>query len=56
MLTSYRQPPQRAIAALAVAVSAKAKDVMGHRDTATRSISRAGSGIRGNKGRGEGVG
>lgn len=46
MLTSYRQPPQRATAALVVAVSAEAKDIMGHRDTATRSISRAGSGIR----------
>jgi len=56
MRTSYRQPRQRATAALAVAVSAKAKDVMGRRDTATRSISRAGSGIRGNRGGEGGVG
>lgn len=56
MLTSYRQPPQRAIAALAAAVSAKAKDVTGHRDTATGSISRAGAGIRGHRGREGGVG
>lgn len=56
MITSYRQPPQQAIAALAVAVLTKAKDVMGHRDTATRSILRAGSGIRGNRSREEGVG
>lgn len=56
MLTSYRQPPQWAIAAPAGAVSAKAKDVTGHRDTATTNISRAGSGIRGNRGRKEGAG
>lgn len=56
MITSYRQPPQQAIAALAVAVLTKAKDVMGHRDTATRNILRAGSGIRGNRSREEGVG
>lgn len=56
MLTSHRQPPQQTTAALAVAVSAKAKDVMGHRDTATRSISRAGSSVRGNRGREEGAG
>lgn len=56
MITSYRQPPQQAIAALAVAVLTKAKDVMGHRDTATRNVLRAGSGIRGNRSREEGVG
>lgn len=55
MVTSYRQPPQQAIAALAVAVVTKAKDVMGHRDTATRNILRAGSGIRGNRSREDGV-
>lgn len=55
MITSYRQPPQQAIAALEVAVLTKAKDVMGHRDTAAGSILRAGSGIRGNRSREEGV-
>lgn len=55
MITSHRQPPQQAIAALAVAVLTKAKDVMGHRDIATRNILRARSGIRGNRNR-EGVG
>lgn len=55
-LTSYRQPPQQAIAALAVAVLTKAKDVVGHRDTATRNILRARSGIRVHKSREEGVG